>query len=116
VHKNDGEVLGKLLRLRVNVDVPPYWAGARPAIRIATRPGMLALVWAKGLRNPWRFTFDRATDALYVADVGQGSIEEVNYTPAPRRGGENYGGTCSRDRAASSRGRLPMNVPRRRTE
>jgi glucose/arabinose dehydrogenase len=88
--QNDGEVLGKLLRLRANIDEPPYWAvpGGNPH---PGAPGMLALVWAKGLRNPWRFSFDRATDALYVADVGQGEIEEIDYTPPPRPAGQNYG-------------------------
>jgi glucose/arabinose dehydrogenase len=51
----------------------------------------LGLIWAKGLRNPWRFSFDRATNDLYIADVGQGSFEEVDVQPAASRGGENYG-------------------------
>ena len=48
-------------------------------------------VWAYGLRNPWRFSFDRATGDLYIADVGQGAREEVNVQPAASDGGENYG-------------------------
>jgi glucose/arabinose dehydrogenase len=46
---------------------------------------------ALGLRNAWRFSFDRTTKDLYIADVGQGSIEEVNWTPASSPGVENYG-------------------------
>ena len=46
---------------------------------------------ALGLRNPWRFSFDRATGDLYIADVGQGSVEEVSFTPRPSPGLENYG-------------------------
>jgi hypothetical protein len=44
-----------------------------------------------GLRNAWRFSFDRATGDLYVGDVGQGSVEEVDFTPNPSSGLENYG-------------------------
>src|SRR5690606_2136265 len=48
-------------------------------------------IWAYGLRNPWRFSFDRATGDLYIADVGQNHMEEINFQPAGSRGGENYG-------------------------
>jgi glucose/arabinose dehydrogenase len=48
-------------------------------------------IWAIGLRNPWRFSFDRATGDLYIGDVGQGTREEVNFQPASSGGGENYG-------------------------
>jgi hypothetical protein len=48
-------------------------------------------IWALGLRNPWRFSFDRLTGDLFIADVGQGTFEEVNFRPAAGSGGENYG-------------------------
>lgn len=48
-------------------------------------------VWSFGLRNPWRFSFDRATGDLYIADVGQNHMEEINFQPAGSPGGENYG-------------------------
>ena len=44
-----------------------------------------------GLRNPWRYSFDRETKDLWIADVGQGRAEEVNFQPAASKGGENYG-------------------------
>ena len=55
------------------------------------RPAAGWSIAALGLRNPWRFSFDRANGDLYIADVGQGSIEEVNFTPRASPGLENYG-------------------------
>jgi hypothetical protein len=48
-------------------------------------------MWAIGLRNPWRFSFDRLTGDLYIADVGQNIWEEIHFQPANSPGGENYG-------------------------
>jgi hypothetical protein len=48
-------------------------------------------LWARGLRNPWKFSFDRLTGDLYLGDVGQNTIEEINFQPAASPGGENYG-------------------------
>jgi glucose/arabinose dehydrogenase len=48
-------------------------------------------LWDYGLRNPWRFSFDRLTHDLYIADVGQASREEIDVAPASSAGGENYG-------------------------
>jgi glucose/arabinose dehydrogenase len=48
-------------------------------------------VWAYGLRNPWRFSFDAATGDLYIGDVGQNQLEEINFEPADSAGGVNYG-------------------------
>jgi glucose/arabinose dehydrogenase len=48
-------------------------------------------IWAKGLRNPWRFSFDRDNGDLYIADVGQNAYEEIDFQPATSNGGENYG-------------------------
>ena len=51
-------------------------------------------IWALGLRNPWRFSFDRKTGDLWIADVGQNAVEEINFQPAGSPGGENYGWRC----------------------
>ena len=56
-----------------------------------SRPAAGWTIAALGLRNAWRFSFDRATGDLYIADVGQGEIEEVNFTPRSSPGLENYG-------------------------
>ncbi len=51
-------------------------------------------VWALGLRNPWRFSFDRATGDLYIGDVGEDRLEEINFQAASSTGGNNYGWHC----------------------
>ncbi|MCZ6682028.1 MAG: PQQ-dependent sugar dehydrogenase, partial [Planctomycetota bacterium] len=85
--QDDGSLLGKMLRL--DVDNPPTYI---PPDNPASMP--LPEVWAKGLRNPWRFSFDRLTGDLYIADVGQDSREEIDFQPASSSGGENYGWDC----------------------
>jgi glucose/arabinose dehydrogenase len=51
-------------------------------------------IWALGLRNPWRFSFDRTTGDMYIGDVGQEAYEEIDFQPAESSGGENYGWSC----------------------
>ncbi len=85
-------LLGKLLRIDVEAGTQPY---AIPATNpFADDPNYRGEIWALGLRNPWRFSFDRETDDLYIADVGQNAWEEVNMQPAGSTGGENYGWRC----------------------
>ena len=62
-------------------------------LRVDTAAGGASIV-AMGLRNPWRFSFDRQTGDLVIADVGQGAYEEVNFTPAGTADGLNYGWRC----------------------
>lgn len=82
-------LLGKLLRIDVESDISPY---AIPATNpFAGVSGVRPEIWASGLRNPWRFSFDRDTGDLFIADVGQSQYEEINFQPAASRGGENYG-------------------------
>jgi len=80
-------LLGKLLRL----DVSGEGAVAPEDNPFVGQEDARPEVWAYGLRNPWRFSFDRETGDLYVADVGQNAYEEVNLQPAGTSGGENYG-------------------------
>ena len=76
--------LGKILRFNVDTGAP----ADNPFVGT---PGALPLIWAYGLRNPWRIAFDRLTGDLYIGDVGQNALEEVDVGLASRRGGENYG-------------------------
>src|SRR5215831_306105 len=87
--QNVGALLGKLLR--VDPESSPGQLRVPPDNPFVNRAGARPEVWAYGLRNPWRFTFDRATRDLWIADVGQDTYEEVNFTPASSHGGENYG-------------------------
>jgi cysteine-rich repeat protein len=88
--QDDATLLAKMLRLDVDVETPPYHAV--PPANPNARAGLpLGLVWAKGLRNPWRFSFDRATGDLYIGDVGQNAVEEIDFQPVASTGGENYG-------------------------
>ncbi len=86
--------LGKILRIDVdgsdgpggNYGIPP----SNPFVGIEGDDE----IWAYGLRNPWRNAFDPRTGDLYIADVGQGSWEEVDFQPASSAGGENWGWRC----------------------
>lgn len=81
-------LLGKLLRIDVDGAAPYAVPADNPMLN---RAGARPEIWAYGLRNPWRFSFDRATGDLFIADVGQNAWEEVHVQPAGSRGGENYG-------------------------
>lgn len=86
--QNLGSLLGKMLRIDVN-GPPPY--RAPPDNPFVKREGARPEIWAYGLRNPWRFSFDRKTGDLFIADVGQYKWEEVHFQPKESKGGENYG-------------------------
>ena len=91
--QNINSLLGKILRLDVNGDAFPGDAARNYAIPsnnpFVGLPGADE-IWAYGLRNPWRISFDTATGNLYIADVGQSSREEIDFQPAGA-GGRNYG-------------------------
>ena len=88
---NHGQALNTLLAklLRIDVNVDPY--GIPPDNPFRNQPGARPEIWAYGLRNPWRFSFDRVTGDLYIGDVGQNLYEEVDFQPAGSHGGQNYG-------------------------
>jgi len=96
--QNTNTLLGKVLRIDVNGDSFPADPNRNYAIPpsnpFASTPSSAPEVWAYGLRNPWRFSFDRSTHDLYIADVGQGNWEEIDFQPAASAGGQNYGWDC----------------------
>jgi glucose/arabinose dehydrogenase len=87
------QLLGKMLRIDPNVagSSPPYFIpGDNPFVGVTGDDE----IWAYGLRNAWRCAFDGQTGDLWMADVGQNAIEEINFQPASSTGGENYGWRC----------------------
>lgn len=85
--QTDSTDLGKMLRINTDGSAPsdnPFVGNSDYSPRI----------WASGLRNAWRFSFDRITGDSWIADVGQNAWEEVNFQPANSIGGENYGWRC----------------------
>jgi len=87
--QNTETLLGCLLRIDVNTGGGPYDTPTDNPYY--DTEGYAEEIWAYGLRNPWRFSFDRLTGDLYIADVGQGLWEEIDFQPASSPGGENYG-------------------------
>jgi glucose/arabinose dehydrogenase len=88
--QNLGVVLGKMLRIdpRPSGSMPYTVPPSNPFVG---RPGARPEVWAFGLRNPWRYWFDRPTGDLWIGDVGQNQWEEIDRQPGASKGGENYG-------------------------
>ncbi len=82
--QNGSSLLGKMLRVNDDGSIP----ADNPFVN---DPDVLDEIWALGLRNPWRFSFDQLEGHLYIGDVGQQTWEEVDYQPASSTGGENYG-------------------------
>ncbi|WP_228894697.1 PQQ-dependent sugar dehydrogenase [Pseudoduganella aquatica] len=88
--QNLNSLLGKILRLDVGIVVPGQTYGIPSGNPYAGQAGRRGEIWAAGLRNPWRFSFDRGDGLLYIADVGQDQREEVDVAPATQAG-LNYG-------------------------
>jgi glucose/arabinose dehydrogenase len=89
--QNRNTLLGKILRIDVDGGTPYAIPPDNPFVGI---PNTAAEIWALGLRNPWRISFDRLNGDMYIGDVGQGAWEEVDYQPHTSSGGENYGWRC----------------------
>ena len=99
--QNLGVLLGKILRLHVDVAAgcPPTCyeiPATNPFLESpADNPATLPEIWAYGLRNPWRISFDRLTGDLFIGDVGQNAREEIDFQSATGpTGGRNYGWRC----------------------
>lgn len=89
--QNGQELLGKILRIDINTENAPYLIPAdNPFVSSST---VKPEIWALGLRNPWRISFTKGGD-LYIADVGQDKMEEINFHAANDNSGLNYGWRC----------------------
>ncbi|MDX1908636.1 MAG: PQQ-dependent sugar dehydrogenase [Bacteroidia bacterium] len=88
--QNPTSFLGKMLRIDVDSGTPYAIPSDNPFVGSST---VAPEIWALGLRNPWRFSFDRATGEMWIADVGQNNYEEIDVAPAGS-GGLNYGWRC----------------------
>ncbi|RJQ56820.1 MAG: glucose dehydrogenase [Nitrospiraceae bacterium] len=106
--QNPAVLLGKLLR--IDVEAAPAGYVVPASNPFAGSSAARGEIWALGLRNPWRFSFDRLTGDLFIADVGQNTIEEIDFQASASRGGENYGwntmegSRCFQDPACSPAG------------
>ena len=91
--QNLSTFLGKILRIDVESVVNPRTNTyvIPPSNPFVGTPSALPEIWALGVRNPFRFSFDRLTGDLYIGDVGQNLFEEVDFQPAASPGGQNYG-------------------------
>jgi glucose/arabinose dehydrogenase len=86
--QNTKTLFGKILRVDVNNTDTYTVPETNPFVG---NDDYAPEIWALGFRNPWRFSFDRATGDLYIGDVGEATWEEINFQPADSPGGQNYG-------------------------
>lgn len=89
--QNPLDLLGKMLRIDVNNGSPYGIPADNPFVG---NPAYAPEIWATGLRNPWKFSFDRETGDMWIADVGQNAWEEINFEPGEHPGGSNWGWRC----------------------
>lgn len=108
--QNGNSLLGKMLRINVSTgNVAPFYTvpNDNPFVSNAN---VLDEIWALGLRNPFRWSFDRTTGAMWIGDVGQSLKEEINYRTAAQSAGVNYGWRCYEGTVAfNTNGCLPQN-------
>ncbi len=107
---NKTRLLGKILRIDIDGTGDGPWGRYKaPSTNpfFGATPGA-AEVWAYGLRNPWRISFDRATGRLFIADVGQGRYEEIDREPPGFAGGRNYGWDAMEGNACYTASKCPL--------
>lgn len=90
--QNFGTALGKMIRIDVSQHDSTY--AIPPDNPFVAAQDTLPEIWAGGLRNPWRYSFDRLTGDVWIGDVGQGAWEEVDFWPAGDNTGPNFGWRC----------------------
>lgn len=97
--QNMTSVLGKMIRINVS-NGAPFTIPANNPFATANPVDTLRSIWASGLRNPYRFSFDALTGDVWIGDVGQGAQEEVDFVPAGVNNGPNFGWRCYEGTAA----------------
>lgn len=90
--QNMGTLLAKMIRIDVSQHNDTYTIP--PDNPFAGAPDTLGEIWASGLRNPWRWSFDRLTGDMWIGDVGQGAWEEIDFWPTGDHSGPNFGWRC----------------------
>lgn len=94
IAQDGNSLFGKILRLDVNTNESPYYS-IPPDNPFINDPYVKDEIWATGLRNPWRFSFDRLTHDIWIGDVGQKYFEEIDFaTPLQSATGLNFGWRC----------------------
>ncbi|HEY6977778.1 MAG TPA: PQQ-dependent sugar dehydrogenase [Chitinophagaceae bacterium] len=91
--QNGQSPFGKMHRIDINVTNAPYYQ-IPPDNPFVNDPKMLHSVWALGLRNPWKWSFDRKNGNMWIGDVGQNTWEEVDFIKPPQSAGSNYAWRC----------------------
>jgi glucose/arabinose dehydrogenase len=89
--QNRGNLLGKLLRVAVGANAGYTIPSSNPYANSTCAQGSCPEIWHYGLRNAWKFSFDRANGDLYIGDVGQDAVEEINFVARGAAGGANFG-------------------------
>ncbi len=89
--QNGNSLLGKMLRIDIDGGFPYAIPADNPFVSDAN---VKDEIWALGLRNPWKYSFDKETGDLWIGDVGQNAYEEIDLQLASSAGGENYGWRC----------------------
>ena len=91
--QNGSSHFGKMLRLNVSLVNAPYYS-IPPDNPFVNDPAVLDDIYELGLRNPWRWSFDRLTGDIWIGDVGQDTKEEIDFVTPSRAAGANYGWRC----------------------
>lgn len=106
--QNGNSLLGKMLRINVTTGTTAPFYTIPNNNPFVSNPNILDEIWALGLRNPFRWSFDRSNGAMWIGDVGQNVREEINYIPAATSAGANYGWRCYEGKLAyNTSGCLP---------
>lgn len=92
--QNGNSLLGKMIRIDVNNSTPPLNYSVPADNPFVDDPAIADEIWGLGLRNPWRWSFDRLTRDMWIADVGQNAREEINFAKAGEHKGLNFGWRC----------------------